>query len=85
MRSAQPSLLTNVARHMCRYENLPDPDTDTSLPVVTITDFATGEAGKEVRASPTCLTSCLRPAAVFLLCMISRKLAKCGEHAAVAR
>ena len=28
---------------------MPDPDTDTSLPVVTITDFATGEAGKEVR------------------------------------
>ena len=32
----------------CRYENLPDPETDTSLPVVTITDFPSGEAGKEV-------------------------------------
>ena len=31
-----------------RYENLPDPETDASLPVVTITDFASGEAGKEV-------------------------------------
>ena len=33
---------------MCRYENIPDPESDISLPVVTITDFATGEAGKEV-------------------------------------
>ena len=32
----------------CRYENIPDPESDISLPVVTITDFATGEAGKEV-------------------------------------
>ena len=31
-----------------RYENIPDPESDNSLPVVTITDFATGEAGKEV-------------------------------------
>lgn len=31
-----------------RYENIPDPETDTSLPVVTVTDFASGEAGKEV-------------------------------------
>ena len=31
-----------------RYENIPDPESDISLPVVTITDFATGEAGKEV-------------------------------------
>jgi hypothetical protein len=31
-----------------RYENLPDPETDASLPVVTITDFASGEVGKEV-------------------------------------
>jgi len=33
---------------LCRYENIPDPESDISLPVVTITDFATGEAGKEV-------------------------------------
>ena len=33
-----------------RYEEIPDPESDLSLPVVTITDFATGEAGKEVRA-----------------------------------
>ena len=31
-----------------RYENIPDPESDISLPVITITDFATGEAGKEV-------------------------------------
>lgn len=33
---------------LCRYEDLPDPETDASLPVVTITDFASGEVGKEV-------------------------------------
>jgi len=33
-----------------RYEEIPDPESDLSLPVVTITDFATGEAGKEVPA-----------------------------------
>ncbi len=32
----------------CRYEEIPDPQSDVSLPLVTITDFATGENGKEV-------------------------------------
>ncbi|KAK9841020.1 hypothetical protein WJX81_006161 [Elliptochloris bilobata] len=31
-----------------RYEEIPDPESELSLPVITITDFATGEAGKEV-------------------------------------
>eukprot|EP00884_Botryococcus_braunii_P007354 jgi/Botrbrau1/1661/Bobra.116_2s0005.1 len=31
-----------------RYEEIPDPLSDVSLPLVTITDFTTGENGKEV-------------------------------------
>lgn len=39
------SLLINC---VCRYQDIPDPgDSEQSLPLVTITDFATGEAGKE--------------------------------------
>lgn len=32
----------------CRYEEIPDPESRFSLPQVTITDFNTGETGKEV-------------------------------------
>ena len=33
---------------VCRYQDIPDPgSSEQSLPLVTITDFATGEAGKE--------------------------------------
>ena len=40
----RPSLFTCV----CRYQDIPDPgSSEQSLPLVTITDFATGEAGKE--------------------------------------
>lgn len=36
--------------HMCRYQDIPDPDhnSELSLPLVTVTDFRQGEAGKEV-------------------------------------
>lgn len=37
-----------VAALCCRYEEIPDPQSDVSLPLVTITDFGTGEQGKEV-------------------------------------
>jgi hypothetical protein len=37
-----------VLMRVCRYEEIPDPDSDVSLPLVTITDFWTGEQGKEV-------------------------------------
>lgn len=33
---------------MRRYEEIPDPESDLSLPLVTITDFDTGDRGKEV-------------------------------------
>ena len=48
--SVVPDSLPRCMRHSpdCRYENIPDPESDISLPVITITDFATGEAGKEV-------------------------------------
>jgi hypothetical protein len=32
----------------CSYEDLPDPESDSSLPLLTVTDFAGGERGKEV-------------------------------------
>lgn len=36
--------------HMFRYQDIPDPDhnSELSLPLVTVTDFKQGEAGKEV-------------------------------------
>lgn len=35
---------------MFRYQDIPDPnhDSELSLPLVTLTDLKTGEAGKEV-------------------------------------
>ena len=35
-------------KNICRYENIPDSKSEINLPVVTITDFSSGEEGKEV-------------------------------------
>ncbi len=60
---------------MHRYEEIPDPESDLSLPVVTITDFATGEAGKEVLAPlPHSILPVLAASAPG--CCVKRKLRK---------
>ena len=32
----------------CRYQDVPDPKSELSLPVLTVTDHSSGESGKEV-------------------------------------
>lgn len=40
---------TSLTANLARYQDIPDPDhnSELSLPLVTVTDFKTGEAGKE--------------------------------------